>query len=172
MATQTKRTAQTASTEAGDATGGALAAASSAADVSRQQLAAAAETMSVLFRAGESIQQAQLQMGQRAALLHSQAAENLRKAASPMEVLTIQSTLAVYQWQEAARFQQELLAAMAKAGSLLARPQHDGQEAPATGTASAAATMMDAAMSAAAPMASAFQQMFTTPMNGMAQPPH
>jgi hypothetical protein len=107
-------------------------------------------------------------MGQRAALLHSQAAENLRKASSPVELVSIQSTLVMYEFQEAMRYWQELMSAGAKAGSEMARraPQADAQDGAAT---SPGAAMVGAAMSAAAPMADAFQQMFTAPLKAAAQ---
>jgi hypothetical protein len=139
------------------------AAAGTLAEMHRQQLAAGAETLSIFFRAAEAIQQAQLQMGQRAALLHSQAAENIRKASTPTELVSIQSTLAMYEFQEALRYGQELVAAMAKTGGEMLRPQQGVQEA-ASGNGSPAATMMGAAITAAGPMADAFQQMFTAPM--------
>jgi hypothetical protein len=175
MASQSKRAQQGASSEADDAVGGGLAAASSWAEMSRQQMAAGVETLGALFRAGEAIQQAQLHMGQRAALLHSQAADNIRKATTPMELASIQSTLAMYEFQEAMRFWQELLAASAKAsGEMLRRTQAQQDPAVSSSAPSAAATMMGAAMNAAGPMADAFQQMFTAPLKAAAaqQQPH
>lgn len=166
MATQTKRPGQGASGDGADS-GAAVAslgaAASTVAEIQRQQLAAGVEALSILFRAGEAVHQAQLQMGQRAALLHSQAADNIRKAGSPMEVASIQSTLVMYEFQEAMRYGQELVAALAKTGSEMLRPPQGQQEGAASG-ASPAASMMGAAMTAAGPMADAFQQMFTAPM--------
>ncbi|KQT12237.1 hypothetical protein ASG30_02750 [Ramlibacter sp. Leaf400] len=138
------------------------AAASTVAEIQRQQLAAGVEALSILFRAGEAVHQAQLQMGQRSALLHSQAADNIRKAGSPMEVASIQSTLVMYEFQEAMRYGQELVAALAKTGGEMLRPTQ-GQQEGAAGS-SPAASMMGAAMTAAGPMADAFQQMFTAPM--------
>src|SRR4051794_8898973 len=80
-------------------------------ELTRQQFARAAEMMASAFRAGQAMQQANLQMSERAALLHSQAAENARKATSPTELLQIQSTLLMYQWQELTRYSQDLLLA-------------------------------------------------------------
>lgn len=171
MATHAKRASQGTAGEAEDTVGGGLAAATSWAELSRQQMAASAEALGALFRAGEAIQRAQLQMGQRAALLHSQAADNIRKASTPMELMTIQSTLAMYEFQEGLRFWQELLAASAKAGGELLRPPTAPPEATA-GAPSAAATMMGAAMNAAGPMADAFQQMFAAPLKAAAQQAH
>ena len=166
MATQARRAAQAAADTADSDGGGLLGAASSLAEVQREQLAAAAQAWSTLFRAGEALQQAQLHMGQRAALLHQQAADNLRKATTPIELVTIQSTLLLYQWQEAARYWQELLGAGAKAGGEMLKPPAGAQEA--AGTSAAPASVMGAAMAAAAPMADAFQQMFTAPMKAAA----
>ena len=138
------------------------------AEMTRQQMAASAQAMSMWFRAVEALQRAQLHMGQRAALLHSQAAENIRKAGSPMELASIQSTLVVYEMQEAMRYWQELLTAAGGAGGDALRAADTASEAKST---SPAAAMMGAAMNAAAPMADAFQQMFTAPLKA-AQHPH
>jgi hypothetical protein len=46
-----------------------------------------------MFRASESFQRKQQQFSQRAALMHSQAAENLRNATSPSELACIHSSL-------------------------------------------------------------------------------
>jgi len=168
MATQTKRSGSASSADADEVTGGVQAAAGTAAEISRQQMAALAEGMSAMFRAAGAIQQAQMQMGERAALLHAQAAENIRKASSPMELLTIQSTLAAYQVQEAVRYWQELSAAVAKAGGQMMRPGQGAEQAGGAADGSAAASMMGAAMNAAAPMADALQQMFTAPLRAAA----
>jgi hypothetical protein len=171
MATQSRRATQGASSDA-DESGAALPAATTLAEMSRQQMAAAAEAMSVMFSAAQALQQAQMHMGERAALLHRQAAENIRKATTPVELMSIQSTLLVYEFQEAMRYWQELMAASAKAGGQMMRPGQAG-EADGAGATSSAATMMGAAMNAAAPMADAFQQMFTAPLKAAAaQQPH
>lgn len=170
MASPSKRAQSSASGDADEAAGLA-GAAGTVAEVSRQQLAATAEAFSVFFRATEAIQQAQLQMGQRAALLHSQAAENIRKATSPIELASIQSTLLMYQMQEAMRYWQEMMAATAKASGELMRPGQVQQEAGA-GATGAATSVMGAAMNAAGPMADVFQQMFTAPLKAASQQAH
>ncbi len=173
MATQTKRTGGASSADADEMTGGVQAAAGTAAEIGRQQMAAFAEGLSAMFRAAGAIQQAQLQMGERAALLHSQAAENLRKATSPVELMTIQSTLATYQLQEGMRYWQELSAALAKAGGQMMRPVGGAEAAGGSADGAGAASMMGAAFTAAAPMADALQQMFTAPLRAAAaQQPH
>jgi hypothetical protein len=164
MATQTRRsTHETSEDPVQAAAAGFASAAGTVSEFQRQQLAAGAEALCNFFRAAQALQQAQLQMGQRAALLHSQAADNLRKATSPMELASVQSTLVVYQFQEAMRYGQELAAALAKCGGEMLKPPQRAQDA-APASASPAASMMGAAMNAAAPMADAIQQMFTAPM--------
>ena len=173
MATQSKRGQGSASSDADEVTAGLAGATGTAAEVSRQQLAATADALSVFFRATEAIQQAQLHMGQRAALLHSQAAENIRKATSPMELASIQSTLLIYQMQEGMRYWQELVAATAKASGELMRPAQAQQDAASGASPGNAATsMMGAAMNAAGPMADAFQQMFTAPLKAASAQHH
>ena len=164
MATSSKRSSSTGAADA-DATQ-VLGTAGAFAEASRQQMATAVESLGVMFRAAEALQQAQLHMAQRAALLHGQAAENIRKATSPMELASIQSTLLLYEFQEAMRYWQELMGASAKAGAEIARhsPRETVDEATSPG-----AAMMGAAMSAAAPMADAFQQMFTAPLKAAQQ---
>jgi hypothetical protein len=170
MANQSKRAASSASSgtdDDGTAPGAAVT------EMARRQLAAGADALGAMFRAAESLQQAQLQMGQRAALLHSQAADNLRKATTPAELVTIQSTLMLYEMQEGMRFWQEFMAAAAKAGSEIMRPPERATATAASAAdGSAAAGMMGAAMNAAAPMADAFQQMFTAPMKAAQQSHH
>ena len=164
MATTSKRSTSAASSDADETQ--ALGTAGAFAEAGRQQMATAVESLGVMFRAAEALQQAQLHMAQRAALLHGQAAENIRKATSPMELASIQSTLLLYEFQEAMRYWQELMGASAKAGAEIARhaPRETADEAASPGVA-----MMGAAMSAAAPMADAFQQMFTAPLKAAQQ---
>lgn len=146
------------------------------AHMARQQLAAQAEQMATLFCIQEHLLQAQLHMGQRVALMHRQAAENFRQADTAADLATLQSTLLVYGWQETMRWWQEMLLAGGRAGSsalAAARAAADAQPAPSQApapTVSPAAQAMEAAITAAAPMADAFQQMFTAPFRPSA--PH
>ena len=134
------------------------------AHMARQQLVWAADTMALLFRAGESIQQAQLHMVQRGALLSQQAAENLRNADTPLELASIQANLLAYEHQEAMRYFQELMLAGAKATTATATARgQPREETVAANAADATAQVVEAAMNAAAPMAQAWQQMFTMP---------
>jgi hypothetical protein len=166
MATS-KRSTSTASTDADETQ--VLGTTGAFAEASRQQMATAVESLGVMFRAAESLQQAQLHMAQRAALLHAQAAENIRKASSPVELVSIQSTLLLYEYQEAMRYWQELMGASAKAGAEMARRRAPREAADDGVATSPGAAMMGAAMSAAAPMADAFQQMFTAPLKAAQQ---
>jgi hypothetical protein len=128
-------------------------------EVSRQQVARSIDWMAAAFRTGEALQQVNVQMSQRAALLHSQAAENARKASSPTELLQIQSTLLMYEWQEMTRYSQELMLACARA---MGQPTTTTVgESGAGASSSALGGLTDAAMGAAAPMVQAWQQMFT-----------
>ncbi|TFZ01837.1 phasin family protein [Ramlibacter humi] len=152
MASQNRRTQQNAADET-DPLRNLVGATGTFAVMQRQQMAAMADAMGALFRAGESIHHAQLQRDQRASLLHRQAADNLRNATSPMELVSIQSTLAMYEMQEGMRYWQELVAATLKAGGELMR-------SGAPGPAGVEGTPMEGAGEAAATMAEAFQQMF------------
>lgn len=148
----------------GDATAGAAAVAAQLPELSRQQFARSVDLMAAAFRAGQAVQQVNLQMSERAALLHSQAAENARKATSPTELLQIQSTLMVYEWQEMTRYSQELLLACSRAVGQPAAAALGEQTANGTATAAKAGSLADAAIGAAGPMVQAWQQMFTPGM--------
>jgi hypothetical protein len=164
MATRTTRSSN------GQATGAASAAENGAApplagaEMARQQLVLAAQSMAHWCRTVERFQQAQQHLAQRASLLHSQAADNLRKATSPMELASIQGTLLVYQWQEGARFLQELMVVGASAGREGELPDVDNAADNPAAAAAQAAT--NAALSAAGPMVQAWQQLFTPPQDG------
>ena len=135
-------------------------------EFSQRQMALAAEAMSQWFSRLEALQRAQLHMSERAVLLHRQAADNLRRATSPVELMTVQGTLAMYQFQEGARFWQEWLSAANKVATDSANTAKaaTGGAADTTGAQSPAAAAMGAAMTAAGPMAEAFQQMFMAPL--------
>jgi hypothetical protein len=163
MATRHARSSSSDATESATEGADPSIAPQAAADVARQQLVVAAQSMATLFRNVERFQLAQQHLAQRAALLHSQAADNLRKATSPMELVSIQGTLLMYQWQEGARYLQELMVAGASMGRGGVEQAGEG----ATGSpASAAQAATTAAMGAAAPMVQAWQQMFTPPQEG------
>jgi len=139
-------------------------------EMSRQQVARSIDWMAAAFRTGEALQQVNVQMSQRAALLHSQAAENARKASSPTELFQIQSTLVMYQWQEMTRYSQELMLASARALGQPATATLGEQGAGASSNGMGG--MTDAALGAAAPMVQAWQQMFTGAVADAAQAKH
>ena len=131
------------------------------AEIAKQHMVAGAEAVAALCQAGEAVQQAQLHLAQRAALLHRQAADNLRKATSPIEVAGIQSTLMVYQIQEGFRFLQELaLVATGGASSPAAADAMPDAVAPAPAVAAAAA-VSEAAVAAAQAWQKAFNGRLT-----------
>ena len=130
-------------------------------ELTKLQFARGAELMAAVFRAGQAMQHVNLQMSERAALLHSQAAENARKATSPTELLQIQSTLMFYQWQEMSRYSQEMLLACSRVASQPAAVAVGEQKPSASSSTTAPMTgLAEAAIGAAAPMVHAWQQMF------------
>ena len=129
-------------------------------ELSKQQFARGVDLMAAAFRAGQAVQQVNMQMSERAALLHSQAAENARKATSPTELLHIQSTLMFYQWQELTRYSQELLLACSRAASMPATAAMSEQKQSANPATAPMAGFAEAALGAAGPMVHAWQQMF------------
>ena len=126
-------------------------------EMSRQQFARTVDWMASGFRAAGELQQVNLQMGERAALLLHQAADNARKASSPTELVQIQSTLMLYEFQEMTRYSQELMLAFAR----VSQPGNGATEQVANGSSKATAGLADAALGAAAPMVQAWQQVFT-----------
>ncbi|WP_427912274.1 hypothetical protein ACPWT1_16740 [Ramlibacter sp. MMS24-I3-19] len=163
MSSKSSSTSQ--SSDAKDsATSGAAALATQWPELSRQQFARSVDLMAAAFRAGQAVQQVNLQMSERAALLHSQAAENARKATSPTELLQIQSTLMVYELQEVTRYSQELLLACSRAVGQPAATVLGEQTANGTASSTRVGSLADAAIGAAGPMVQAWQQMFTPGM--------
>jgi hypothetical protein len=127
-------------------------------ELSRQQFARGADWAAASFRTAGALQQVNVQMCQRAALLHAQAAENARKAGSPIEMAQVQSSLLVYHWLEMTRYSQEWMLACSRA---LKQPAAAGPgDAPASTAANGTSGFTDAALGAAAPMVQAWQQMF------------
>jgi hypothetical protein len=121
--------------------------------MSRHQMVAAAEWMAQMFAAAQSLHGA-------LHLLHSQAAEDLRVASSPVEVAYIQWGLLVSGAQEGMRcWQDMLLAGMRQAPSRAAKqaPEQSPEAQQAEAAAAMAANAASAAMNAAAPMMQAWQ---------------
>ena|SRR5437899_1889360 len=128
-------------------------------DMTSQQLAITEDWMAQMFRVGESLQRTQQQFSERAALLHSQAADNLRKATNPAELAYIQSNLLMSWIQDASRLYLDMMLVGAKLGSQSLRPGTSEQ------TVEAATGAVNAAMNAAAPMMHAWQMLFTAPLD-------
>ncbi len=85
----------------------------------RESLAQIAQGTSALLSRAQAFQQVQLQMLQRVALVHQQAADKLRSATSPSEMVALQGQLLFQGWQEAMQYGQELMAASIKVQSEL-----------------------------------------------------
>jgi len=165
MSSKSSTTSSTDTTREATANG----AAAATPEVSRQQFARTVDWMAAGFRAAGELQQVNLQMGERAALLLHQAADNARKASSPTELVQIQSTLMLYEWQEMTRYSQELMLAFAR---VAAQPGNGATELGANGSPKATAGLADAAIGAAAPMVQAWQQVFSGMVPEAAQAKH
>ena len=83
----------------------------------RESLAQVAQGTSTLLQGAQAFQQVQLQMLQRVTLVHQQAADKLRAATSPSEVVALQGQLLVQGWQQAMQYGQELMTASMKVQS-------------------------------------------------------
>jgi hypothetical protein len=93
-----------------------------------ESLAQVAQGTSALLQGAQAFHQVQLQMLQRMALVHQQAAEKLRAATSPSEMVTLQGQLMVQGWQQAMQYGQELMTASMKVqGEMLGKA---GQQQP------------------------------------------
>ncbi len=166
MATSGKRTASERNDEAADGPAEAANVLAGVPELAQRQMVSAVDAMGQLFSRYESLHRAQLHLAERAVLLHRQASDNLRKATTPMELASIQGTLLMYQFQEGTRFWQEWMgAAMGRTTTDSALGASLGSTGQGDAAASPAVTAMGAAMTAAAPMAEAIQQMFMAPLN-------
>ncbi|MBL0422351.1 phasin family protein [Ramlibacter sp. AW1] len=148
--------------EAAAADSDATAGAHTVADATRQQMASSASAASAMLRSLDVFHQTQQHMLQRAALLQEQTAERLRQASTPMELLSIQSSLMMASLTELAQYSQEMMLASLKAQNEFMRPG-DQQQQTAAGAATQAASA-----AAASPLFQAWQAVFTAPMNGAA----
>ena len=86
----------------------------SSAEHTREGLAQVAQGASTLLHGAQAFQQVQLQMLQRMALVHQQAAEKLRSTTTPSEMMALQGQLWVQGWQQAMQYGQELMTATMK----------------------------------------------------------
>ena len=88
----------------------------------RASLAQVAQCTSTLIQGAQAFQQVQVQMLQRVTLAHQQAADKLRSATSPSEMVALQGQLMVQGWQQAMQYGQELMtAAMKVQGEMVGR---------------------------------------------------
>lgn len=83
----------------------------SSAEQTRESLAQVVQGTSTLLEGAQAFQQVQLQMLQRMALVHQQAAEKLRSATNPSDMFALQGQLVVQGWQQAMQYGQELMTA-------------------------------------------------------------
>ena len=90
----------------------------------------------------------------RLAVAHQQAAENLKEARTPLEVMALQSQLMLAGWNETAQYTMQLLGA-------LQNVKASEPSAPSTGRRRGAAAVPQTGM----PMFDAWQRMMTT-LNG------
>ena len=139
------------STRSGDADDATMASARSTVEQSRQNLANYAEGASVLLRSAQSFHEVQQQMLERVALTHQQAADKLRDASTPAELLAVQSQLIMSAMQEAVQYLQDLLLSTVRVQSEMMRVPGQQPMRAAAG---------------AAPIVQAWQNMFLAPMNG------
>lgn len=96
--------------------------ADTSAEQARESLAQVAQGTSNLLQGAQAFQQVQMQMLQRMALVHQQAAEKLRSASNPSELVALQGQMLVQGWQQAMQYGQELMTASMKVQSdMLAR---------------------------------------------------
>ena len=89
----------------------------SSAEHTRESLAQVAQGTSTLLHGAQAFQQVQLQMLQRMALVHEQAAEKLRSTTSPSDMMALQGQLVIQGWQQAMQYGQELMTATMKVQS-------------------------------------------------------
>jgi hypothetical protein len=127
-------------------------------EMTRAQMALTDDWLAQMFRTSESLQRTHQQFSERVALLHRQAAQNLRHAANPAELAFIQSNLMMSWMQDASRLCLDMMMVATKLGT---RPGASGAQTEAVETATHAASV---AMSAAVPMMQAWQLLFTAPM--------
>jgi uncharacterized protein YfaS (alpha-2-macroglobulin family) len=79
------------------------------ADLSRQQMSFATESACALFRSSEAIRQVQQQAAHHASEQYAAAAQKLRSATQPAELLAVQAELLRFDLEEANRYWQQLM---------------------------------------------------------------
>lgn len=103
-------------------------------NLGRQQLAAATDAASAMFRGSEAMRAIQQQAAHEASLRHQAAAQKLHRGCAPADLLAIQSDLLRFDLQGATQYWQQITTAalqsqiemMASASQLLAVGQIEG----------------------------------------------
>jgi hypothetical protein len=123
------------------------------ADLSRQQMSFATEGACALFRSSEAIRQVQQQAAHHASEQYAAAAQKLRGATQPAELLAVQAELLRFDLEEANRYWQKLMTAALQAQTeMMGTASHMLDNEAGGGVKSA----LQAMQSAIAPMASNF----------------
>ncbi|MDO8455400.1 MAG: phasin family protein [Burkholderiaceae bacterium] len=85
------------------------------ADLSRQQLSFATESVSAIFRSSEAMRKVQQQAAHQASEHYAAAAQKLRGASQPADLMAIQSELLRFDLQESSQYWQQLMTAALQA---------------------------------------------------------
>ena len=80
-------------------------------DLSRQQMAVAADASCAMLRGVEAMRRIQQEAAQAASARHEAVAGRLRGACTPADMLALQSTLLQADWQSASRYWQDIAGA-------------------------------------------------------------
>lgn len=123
------------------------------ADLSRQQLSLATESASALFRSNEAIRKVQQQTAHQAAEHYAAAAQKLRSASQPADLLAVQSDLLRFDLQESSQYWQQFITAALQAQTEMMRTASHMFDNEAGGGVKSALEAMQAAIP---PMASSF----------------
>ncbi len=123
------------------------------ADLSRQQLSFATESASALFRSSEAIRKVQQQAAHQAAEHYADAAQKLRAASQPADLLAVQSDLLRFDLQESSQYWQQFITAALQAQTeMMSTASHMFNSEAGGGVKSA----LEAMQAAIPPMASGF----------------
>jgi hypothetical protein len=130
------------------------------ADLSRQQLSWATEGASAIFRSSEAMRKVQQQAAHQASEHYATAAQKLRVACQPADLLAVQSELLRFDLQEASQYWQQLVTAALQAQTEMMTTASHMLDSEAGGGVKSAIEAMQAAIP---PMATSF---FATRPNG------
>lgn len=123
------------------------------ADLSRQQLSFATESASAIFRSSEAIRKVQQQAAHQASEHYAAAAQKLRGASQPADLLAVQSELLRFDLQESSQYWQQLMTAALQAQTeMMTTASHILGSDSGSGVKSA----LEAMQAATPPMASSF----------------